>query len=257
MKDPIVIIGLGQIGCTFANGFLKAGHPVYPVTRDMDMADESRHIPEPALAVLAVAEADLHPALEAVPPVWRDRLALVQNELLPRDWAAHDLKQPTVASVWFEKKKGQDVKIVVPTPVHGPHAGLVNAALDALDIPNYRVDDADEMRYELVRKNAYILTANIAGLVVGGTTSELWNQHETLAREVLADVLDIQDHLTGCENDRDKVIAGTAEAFFGDPEHKCLGRTAPARLERALQIADEAGLEVKKLREIAAQGRKA
>jgi len=250
MKDPVVIIGLGQIGCVFANGFLKAGHAVYPVTRDMDMDAEATRIPEPALTILAVAENDMHPALDAIPQAWRGRLGLVQNELLPGDWEGHGIPDPTVISVWFEKKKGQDVKIVVPSPVWGPHAGLINNALDTLDIPNYRVDSADEMLYELVRKNAYILTANIAGLVVGGTTSELWDKHEGLAREVLADVLDIQDHLTGRENDREKVINGTVEAFFGDPEHKCMGRSAPARLERALQIADEAGLEVKKLREI-------
>ncbi len=36
MKNPVVIIGLGQIGGVFAKGFLSAGYPVYPVTFNMD-----------------------------------------------------------------------------------------------------------------------------------------------------------------------------------------------------------------------------
>ena len=40
------------------------------------------------------------------------------------------------------------------------------------------------------------------------------------------------------------------EAFAGDPEHRCMGRSAPARLARALKQADEAGLPVPTLRAI-------
>jgi hypothetical protein len=53
--------------------------------------------------------------------------------------------------------------------------------------------------------------------------------------------------------DRDQLIKGMLVAFDGDPEHNCMGRSAPARLERALRIADEAGLAVMKLREISSQ----
>ena len=41
-------------------------------------------------------------------------------------------------------------------------------------------------------------------------------------------------------------------AFEGDPEHNCMGRSAPARLARAIRQADAAGLDVPRLREIAA-----
>ncbi len=252
MKDPIVIIGLGQMGCVFADGFLRAGHPVYPVTRDMDMDQEATKMPEPALTVLAVAEKDLHGALAAIPPAWRDRLALLQNELLPRDWQQYEIPNPTVVSVWFEKKKGQDVKIVVPSPIYGPYAGLLQAALNAQEIPNFVVTSEEELLYELVRKNLYILTTNIAGLKTGGTVKELWEQHEAFARDVASDVLDIQAWLTGETPDRETLIQGMLNAFYGDPEHGCMGRSAPARLQRALALADEAGLEVKHLREIAA-----
>jgi hypothetical protein len=42
------------------------------------------------------------------------------------------------------------------------------------------------------------------------------------------------------------------EAFEGDPQHKCMGRSAPARLQRALELADAAGIAAPTLRRIAA-----
>jgi hypothetical protein len=103
-----------------------------------------------------------------------------------------------------------------------------------------------------VRKNIYILTTNIAGLAVGGgTVSELWKNHESLVRDVANDVMDIQAHLTNVSNvNRERLINGMLEAFAGDPDHGCMGRSAPARLARALKIADQAGLAVNTLRAI-------
>lgn len=251
MKEPVVVIGIGEMGGVFARGFLRAGHPVYPVTRGMDMARAAGAIPEPALALVAVAEADLHPVLAHMPDTWRGRLGLLQNELLPRDWEHHGLASPTVISVWFEKKKGQDVKVIIPSPVYGPHAGLIHDALDAIDIPCRVLGSPDELLFELVLKNVYILTTNIAGLVVGGTVGELWTEHRDLARQVADEVMDIQAHLTGVALSRDDLVTGLEHAIHGDPGHKCMGRSAPARLERALKQADEAGLPVPRLREIA------
>jgi len=251
MKDPVAIVGIGEMGGVFARGFLRAGHPVYPFTRDMDLAVEANQIPETTLNLVAVGEADLHPVLERVPRPWGDRLGLLQNELLPRDWQRYGLPHPTVISAWFEKKKGQDVNIVLPSPVYGPHAGLIQAALDAVEVPNRRVEDEETMLWELVRKNVYILTTNIAGLEVGGTASELWAEHEPLAREVADEVIAIQRWLTGRDLDSEGLIQGMVEAFEGDPQHKCMGRSAPGRLRRALGHADEAGLDVPRLRVIA------
>ena len=50
--------------------------------------------------------------------------------------------------------------------------------------------------------------------------------------------------------DREQLIAGMVEGMEGDPEHMCMGRSAPGRLKRALHYADEARLPVSKLREI-------
>jgi len=250
MKQPVVVIGIGELGSVFARGLLRYGHPVYPISRGMNMIDEARTIPDPELVLLAVAENDLHAALDQIPESWRDKLCLLQNELLPRDWHAHAINDPTVIAVWFEKKKGQDVKVLLPSPIHGPHAEPVQSALAALDIPARTLFDSDELLYELVRKNIYILTINIAGLITGGTVNELWSDHQGLAREIAEEIISIQEWLTDEELPRDRLIEGMLEAFAGDPEHKCLGRTALSRLHRALLHADETGLAAPKLREI-------
>jgi hypothetical protein len=250
MKDPVVMIGAGEMGGVFARGLLRLGYPVYPLTRNMDPEELAKAVPNPVLTLVSVGENDLHPVLESLPQAWRDRTGLLQNELLPRDWQQHGLADPTVIAVWFEKKKGQDYKVLIPSPAFGPQAALLEQALASLDIPVRIVDSAGQMEFELVRKNVYILTTNIAGLVIGGTVRDLWYDNEPLAREVANEVIDIQQWLTDREYDREALIAGMVEAIEGDLDHKCMGRSAPGRLKRAIGHADEAGLAVPKLREI-------
>jgi hypothetical protein len=246
--QKVVIIGLGQLGRVFAGGLLRTGCTVVPVNRGDDMAALAAAHPQPELVLVAVAEPDLHAVLSALPEVWKSRVGLIQNELLPRDWQAHGIENPTVISVWFEKKKGTEAKPLIASPVSGPCAELLVRALSAIDIPARRVESGDELLFELVRKDVYILTTNIAGLRTGGTVSELWQNHQTFARQVTEEVMDIQDWLTGVKHDREKLVAGMLEAFAGDPAHACTGRSAPARLARALQHADAAGLAVPTLR---------
>lgn len=246
----VVLVGIGEMGGVFGRAFLKAGHPVYPVTRET-MGAVKRGAQAPEAVVIAVGEKDLQDVLATVPGEWKDRLVLLQNELLPKDWKRYGLS-PTVISVWFEKKPGQDVKVIIPSPVFGPKAELVSEALGAIGIPCNVLRNEDELLFELILKNLYILTVNIAGLKVGGTVGELWNDHQDLARAVAADVLDLQFHLAGKEFTREELIKGMVAAFEGDMDHKCMGRSAPARLERALAQAKEAGLDVPALKEIAA-----
>jgi hypothetical protein len=250
MKEPIMIIGIGEMAGVFARGFLRIGHPVYPVTRDTNMTELAKKTIQPVLALVAVGENDLYDTLEIIPSQWRGNIGLLQNELLPRDWEIHNLTNPTVISVWFEKKKGQDYKVLIPSPIFGPQAKLLCSALHSIDIPCRELNSKEELLYELVRKNVYILTTNIAGLETGGTVETLWNEHQDLARQVANEIMDIQDCLTGVKNSRERLIAGMEEAINGDLNHKCMGRSAPTRLARAIGFADQAGLKVPKLREI-------
>ncbi|MDQ6970247.1 MAG: hypothetical protein Q9M16_07050 [Mariprofundus sp.] len=252
MNKPVVVIGMGEIGSVFARGCLRLAYPVVPVTRDMDMAVVAAEVQTPEMVIVAVGEGDLQATLALLPDVWRDRLVLLQNELLPRDWLQHGLVEPTVISVWFEKKKGIDSKVVIVSPVFGACADLLQQALATLDIPVSVVADEQAMQHELILKNLYILTTNIAGLEAGGNVRELWLEHNDLACDVAGDVLDIQEYLIDQSVNRSALIEGMLKAFDGDPEHGCMGRSAPARLARALGIADDAGLGVATLRRIAA-----
>lgn len=250
MKKFVILIGVGEMGSVFARGFLRAGYPVLPILRGMDLKDVAEEIPNPEWVVVAVGEKDLQEVLKGTPRVWQDRLVLLQNELLPRDWQAQRIFHPTVISVWFEKKSGQDVKVIIPSPVFGPAADVVKTALGSIGIPCAVLDREADLLFELVLKNLYILTVNIAGLKVGGTVGELWEKHQPLARGIAEDVLDIQFQMIGQELDRRRLIEGMVRAFHGDRTHQCMGRSAPSRLARAIAQADERGLQVSNLRSV-------
>jgi len=252
MNKPIVIVGIGELGGVFARAFLRNGYPVYPVTRDMDISDQADNIPQPELVLVAVAEKDFKAVMATIPAAWRNCTGLLQNELLPRDWKAYDITQPTIISVWFEKKKGIEYKVLIPSCVHGPKAGLIAESLKDIEIPCKILSSADELLYELVVKNVFVLTINIAGLVLeeGTTTETLWIQHNDFARSIAGEVIDVQEWLTEATFQRKRLIDGLAEGVYGDPQHKCKGRAAQGRLTRVLDIADKAGLEIPRIRDI-------
>lgn len=246
MKAPVVVIGMGEIGAVFARGFLKTGHPVYPLRRDDSMSELQASIEQPAAVIVAVGEADLQPVLKQIPEQWLSVLVLLQNELLPRDWS--DLViEPTVISIWFEKKKGQDSKVIIPSPVFGPLSQLLHDALASVDIAVKVVAEQSSMLSELVVKNLYILTSNIAGLEVGGNVGQLWSDHRDVAEAVIDDILLIQEQLSGQALNKSELVDLMLVAFNGDPEHMCMGRSAAARLQRALGQAEEFGIKLNKL----------
>ena len=253
MNKSAVIIGLGEMGSVFARGLLRLGMTVVPVLRGSDLAEIAENVPNPDIVLVAVGEKDLHPTLANYPRPWLEQMALLQNELLPRDWQSHDLPAPTVISVWFEKKKGQDYKVLIPSPIFGEKADILSNALKTLDIPSTIVASEHALLFELVLKNVYILTTNISGLLTKGNVEDLWENHQPLARAVASDVIDIQEALTESQFDRDQLIDGMVRAIRGDLNHQCMGRSAPTRLANAISNADQAQLKVPKLREIAAE----
>lgn len=252
MKNSVVVIGMGEMGSVFARGFLKAGYPVIPVRRQDDIQDLAKSITTPELVLVAVGEKELPDILQNIPANWHHLLALLQNELLPQDWQQNNFHNPTVISVWFEKKAGMDSKVLVPSPVFGPKSQLMHEALATLDLPVDIVLQQDTMLFELVRKNMYILTINICGLVTAGNVNQLRNEHASLMNKVFDDILTIQQHLSGHQFDRQKLWQSVLTAFDGDPEHICMGRTAPQRLQRALKIAQQSGLNTPELERIQA-----
>lgn len=245
-----MIVGMGEMGGVFGRAFLTAGHPVYPVRRGDDIGAMAESLPDPALVLVTVGEDDLDSVLPTLSDAWHRSIGLIQNELVPRTWEAHGIEDPTVAVVWFEKKPGRPVTVIVPTPVGGPAAALVVNALASLGIDAFEVGGEDLVG-ALVAKNLYILTANIGGLRTGGTVSDLWSDRN-LADAIVDEVLAIQEYLVGSPVDRDRAVATMVEAFEADPGHGATGRSAPRRLERALGHAEAAAIDAPVLREIAA-----
>lgn len=249
-KKSVIVIGLGEMGSVFARAILKLGHPVYPVSRNTDINELAKSIPIPAMVLVSVGEKDLQSCLKQLPPAWHNYITMLQNELLPQDWESHNFIDPTVISVWFEKKKGQDSKVLIPSPCFGPLASILVDALATLDIPATEVSSVNEMEEELLIKNVYILTTNIAGLITRNNVKDLWDNHYDLALEVANEVMDIQETLIKHKVDRNKLLEGFKKGIDGDHEHMCMGRSAPARLERAIELANASDLKVKKLHEI-------
>jgi len=248
-KQPVIVIGLGEMGSVFARAILKKGYPVYPVTRESDLSELAKEIPHPLMVLVAVGENDLPAMLKQLPVSWHDCIAMLQNELLPRDWEKYNFVNPTIISVWFEKKKGQDAKVLISSPCFGPKSSLLVESLATLDIPANEVNSFEEMEQELLIKNVYILTTNISGLITKGNVEDLWENHNALALEVANEVMDIQATLVGHELNRDKLIQGFKKGIDGDLQHMCMGRSAPGRLARAIEQADSQGLKVTRLRE--------
>lgn len=254
MKKPIVVLGIGELGSVFSRAFLKNNHPVYPITRQTNI-DELANAINPELILVCTAEVDLQNALQSIPKQWKDRVAMMQNELLPHDWTAHNLTNPTVISVWFEKKKGMDSKVLISSPAYGKKAQILVDSLALIDIPTHILHSEEALLFELVLKNLYILTTNIAGLVIkpNANVDDLRNQHLDLMRHVSNDILALQTQLTGQTFDAQKLEQGMIQAFQGDLKHKCLGRSAPARLKRALKLAETFNLFMPTLEKIANQ----
>ncbi len=250
MKKPIVIIGIGELGAEFARGFLRCGYPVYPVTRQTDVTELSQHLPDPELVLIAVQEQALESVLQTLPTCWRDKIALIQNELLPRHWRQFNLPDPTVAVVWFEKKPDMVLTNILYTPVYGPKSAVLTEALERLGVPTKQLENEEQLLYELVRKALYILTVNICGLVENCTVGQLWEKHRNLALDVAHESIRILRWLCGENLDEQQLIDGVVEGIKDRPNRRCLGRSAKSRLERALQYAQEAGIETPKLREI-------
>ena len=250
MQPPVAIVGVGELGGVFARAFLKSGHPVYPVTRKMEINSALDRIPSPVLTLVAVGEKDLSSVLGKMAPAHRRTVGLLQNELLPDAWESNDIENPTVISVWFEKKRGMAVNALRDSPVYGPQAALITDALERIGLPCRQLPGRGELLFELVVKNIFVYMINICGLKTGGSTGALWNNHTLLAQQVAADIIDLQEAVTATTFSHDDLMRGVIAGIEGDPEHKCMGRSARARLSRFIAMADEAGLPARAVRAI-------
>jgi hypothetical protein len=201
---------------------------------------------DPELALVTVRENDLDGVLGAIDRRWS--VGLVQNELRPRDWKKHGIERPTVAVVWFEKKKGTGVRPLAPTRIAGPKAELLVAALRSLEVPAEEIDEA-ALDDALAVKNLYILATNIAGLATSPTvtTGELAKEHRDTFERILHELFAVESSLHPVDpNAMDEV----RRALLFDPAHKAMGRTARERLDRTLALARAHAIETPELARI-------
>lgn len=249
--SEVVVWGVGELGSVFARGLLRTGHAVIPVLRDTDVEALAVRGPAPELVLVAVGEAALPGVLARMPAAWRSRVALLQNELRPRDWESHGLDAPTLAIVWFEKKRGGDARVLLPTEIAGTGAPRLVAALTALGLAAVHVSHAQALA-ALAAKNLYILTTNLAGLRVGGDVGTLVTAHRALADALRDDLLTLEAALFAPHSvDRAAARAVFERACAADPRHGCAGRSAPDRLARTLAHADALGLALPAVRALA------
>lgn len=256
--NTVIVQGIGELGGVFARAFLKSGFAVVPLRRG-DSPEALASTTDPDLIVVAVGEAELSSVLESTPESWRDRLFLIQNELLPNKWAllSDAGHTPSVGVIWFEKKPAIVPHEIQPSILSGPHAELISDTLSTIGLAS-TVVDSESLVAALVVKNLYILTANLAGLKlqsegIQATTGDLAQNHRHLAESFAKDALKIQFALLGNQvANESSLMDAMFEAFLADPEHKAMGRSATARLKRALDAASANAIDVPTIAELSA-----
>lgn len=242
VRAPALVVGLGQLGTTFACGLLRRGVTVVPILRRSAVEEVLARYPDPSLVLLAVGELDLGPLLDGWCRRFADRLVLLQNELRPTEWERRGLSRPTVAVVWFEKKPGRSPRALLPTLVHGAHAELLVAALSDLGLPSEIESDPEQLVFALVLKNLFVLGTNICGLMVGGDTGTLLREHQPLLDRVTSDLLGYETAQFGRSLPETALRIKLESALLADPSHACAGRSARSRMQRVLAEARRLGV---------------
>lgn len=246
-----LLIGPGQLGRAIGGGLLACGVSLDVALRDSHIETWSQY----DFVMVAVGEKDFERAVRAVPAEARNKLVLLQNDLVPSSWRALDVTHPTVLVVWFEKKKGKPAQVVRTSDLAGPHSALFARAFEAIDMPARVIAEADCVR-ALVVKNLYILASNAMGLRLGGgTTGSLVAEHRAETTRLLRELCTLERaRLNAAENallEDEALLEETFAAFASDPQHGLVGRTAKERVEKALLRAREAGVSMATLREFA------
>ena len=248
-----LLIGAGQLGRTLGGGLLACGVNVDVVLRGGHVVIWKQY----DFILVAVGEKDLPDALASIPSEVRDRLVLLQNDLVPPTWRALHVQSPTVLVVWFEKKKGKPLQVVRASDIAGPQSALFVRVFEAIDVPA-RVITEPELARSLVVKNVYINGSNGMGLELGGgTTGGLVSSHREVTTALLRELCGVERaRLTQEESglmEDDVLMEETFAAFASEPNHGLLGRTAKERVLRAQARARSAGLTTPVLDRIAAR----
>lgn len=252
MRD-LVIYGVGELGQLYGAAALRAGLRVTPITRASDPARVLAGLAHDVPILVAVGESSLDEVLASLPEERATAPILLQNDVFPSRWTQHRL-EPTVIVAWLLKKRGTPLTVARSSPVFGRHAPLVLALHELIGAPAHALARPAELHQALVEKYAFILGINALGLARDRTLAG-WLQEDPLrVRAITDEAATLGAALCGAEIDRAACAAVVEDAWRALGTMSARGRTAGARVRRALTQAHDLGLD---LPELARAGRDA
>lgn len=249
--SELLVFGVGQLGQLYAAGALRLGLRVWPLTRHMDAKATIASFPAGQPILLGVSEVAFSQALDAIPLARRQDVVLVQNELFPSQLSASGLDGATVLTVWLSKKKGRPIEVARTSSAYGPYASLFHRIHEALDLPSVTLRSLPELQVEIAAKYTFILTINALGMVENLCLGDwLDKDAERVARLINDARLLAEAHLSA-EVDATQIRSVVMEAMEGLRDYPAKGRSAAARLDKALLDAANFSLALPALTDIA------
>jgi hypothetical protein len=252
MREAVAILGLGELGQWFAQGFLKQGVPVVPIVRAQDPAQVLAEwsAPEGPPLLVAVGESDLAAALHRIPEGARRRVALLQNATFDADVAPLGVTEPTWVVVWALRRTGHPQFVGQPTVAWGPLAERLVAAQRAVGMPAQVLQTEAERDLWMVSKYAFILTISALGLGWGGSIAEA---RAALSAEEAGQGGGLDGLVGACialastrapsAVDRSAARGLIMQALDGMAGMTAAGRTARARIDDALRRWEQSRAE--------------
>jgi hypothetical protein len=245
MRD-LLLWGVGELGRFLGGAALRANMRVTPITRATQPENAFSQLPSDTPLLIAVGEAELDAVLARVPEGRKGAVILLQNELFPAHWQAHQV-QPTVLVPWLLKKRGEPELVGRATRVFGVHARLVEELHQILGIACEPLPDAQALRQALVEKYTFILTINALGLVRDLKLGEWRIQDPERVEKLARESARLGAARAESSIDEAACVASTFEAMERMASIAARGRTAGARVARALDEANKHGLVLPEL----------
>lgn len=178
------VIGPGEVGTRLGRALDASGWHLRYVSRTRGWEEALRA--RGPVRILAMREDDLPPALERFPEDERRHLVLVQNGFL--EAGLGDLGDVTRALVWFTSK-GDFFRVLMPSLLHGPHAGPLASGLEQGGVPARRIEDRDQFLREMIIKGAWNcvvgLPLAVHGVDLAGYLGGFREEMEAVVRETV------------------------------------------------------------------------
>jgi hypothetical protein len=242
MRD-LVIIGLGEMGKLLGAGALRAGVRVTPITRATPIEAALSPIAEGTPILMSVGEDALDELLGKLPVRHRGALVLLQNELFPNRYRAHGLA-PSVLVPWVLQKAGLPTVVARPSPLYGAQADLFAEIFAAQKLAHVRLQHETELAQALVDKYTFIVTINALG-VASDRALGVWLQEDpVLVARLCSEAAQLGQALVERPIDPALASLATHEAMAALAAIPARGRTARARVDRALDHARRLGLSL-------------